>query len=700
MFIISNLYKNFIEKNKSCILKYSYYNLPSMVFNTEKTLIVKIKSLGLYDSGYDLTTFIYNGKKYPFVKIFRFPLPLLHDILFNEITVAIYRIYKGKRKIKGFFKIKLNQFLENQSDTDFNQETFVTYDIKPLSEINKSDYWEKEPKSVGKAVVSFRLQDSDATKNMHLVPDVNNLFNYLTKDNAQIYRVAYEIFLATQKGTFMCRIHWMFGLISVEYYYNYVYGVCKNDSCFLEDKYKNKDIDDKDKLKDIDDKDKILNENINKLVINSQSSGDETDHHSAGCDNASGDSMNIDSETECIIDQLNDNYNKDDSNCTDNGEEENKKSKTKINSGSFINDGLINYIKRLFQKIPDVAEESSYSESTTVCEVPFCKKSYSIIESVDKMKEALRFLQYSAASFANSIVIWGVDKPRNMTNIKDSRKKSILDRLDIAEEDFFMDYRGDSHSLSFIAFFSATEDNSLIISFKGTTSGIETLHDLNCDYTEFQDGFAHRGIKELSDKFIKDSWPLLEKEMHRRNVKKLSLTGHSLGAAASVLVYLRFQEMGISEGKRVIAFGAPPVVSTTIAKRKFDAIKIYFYDKDIISRLSFGSVLDLKYTCISISSLKDFFIDKEAVVSKIVEIKNHIAKENLHEKLYHVGELIHIRNFGKKNNPEYLYKRVDYKFFEELILSRKGPFDHMLPKTFKAFTYTLSEFYKTSDIEK
>lgn len=528
-----------------------------MKSNAHKNLVVNIKKAQIDGIKYNHTVFMYSAEKTSFVGSFKFILPRLHEILFNEIIIIFYRIKKNKKRLLGIIKIKLKQFILN----DFNKNQ--TFDISNPSYLHKSDFYDRNFISIGSAVINFKVQKNVEDKVIPTVEQKDSILNmFFEEEKIQMYKIAYEIFSATQKGTFFCRVYWILGLISADYYYTYCYGECKNEMC-----------------------------------LNGQNN----------------------------------------------------------------------------------------------CDLQFCKSTYGMLKR-EEIDEVLQILQYAAASFADSIITWKLEKTRNLTNvIKDSRKRAILERLDVADTELVRDFPGNHNSLAFIAFF--TQDK-LVLSFKGTTSVTEALHDLNCDYAEFQDGYVHRGIKILCDRWIASFWEGLRDEMNLRNVKKLLLTGQSLGGAASILIYLRMKEIGIESvfDIDVVCFGSPPVLSASIARRPFPKIKNYFYGTDFISRLNYGSILDLKYICISISSLYDYFVDKALIVQKIAEIKQYLSETAIHTKLYHPGTLIHIRDFGESGKPDVLYKKVDCVFFEEIICSRQAPFDHFIHRTMNALRSSLKKY--------
>lgn len=527
-----------------------------MKVNCGRVLVAQVQELDMGNIKCGYSTYTYKGDRAPFVGGFRFVLPRLHDILFGEIILSFYSVDRNKRYLKGVVKMKIQQFLTN----GFKRKQRVA--IAAPEYLHKSDFYDKNFRPIGTAKMLFRIENNTEGLPQPSADTPNRLLNLVfVEEKAQMLKIAYEMFLATQKGTFSCRISWLMGLPSINYYYTHVYGRCVDES---------------------------------------------------GC-----------------------------------------------------------------------------LSSSTPCGSKLCINSYGPL-SKEELEEAFRLLQYASASFANGVITWRLDKLRTCEDIKDPRRRAILERIDVPEADLLGDVHGDDRILSHIWF---ARQDEMVVSFKGTTSLSEAMFDLNCDYTEFQDGYVHRGFKVLCDRWIEECWLPIYKESEARGIRKLLLTGQSLGGAASIIVFLRLREM-LLPGEmaiRVVCFGPPPVVSKSIAEKSFPEITIYCYGSDFVTRLCFGSILDLKFICISISSLYDFFVDRQQVMERIGEINEYLRANNMYPKLYHPGRLVHIRDFRESGKSQILYREVYHTFFEEFICTRTAPFDHLIHRTMQAFKSSLKE---------
>lgn len=285
----------------------------------------------------------------------------------------------------------------------------------------------------------------------------------------------------------------------------------------------------------------------------------------------------------------------------------------------------------------------------TKCNDYDCFDKYSEI-TVKKAKDAFRALHHSAIAYANiKMPIFAPSRIR-MSNHQDKVIRHILDHSTINENDIIRVFPG-SHDLMGIVYFFDKDD--LIISLRGTTSPTELLKGLDAEYVIFQDGFAHSGFLKMAKTFMEKEWPIVLNNLNNRNVKRIVLTGHSMGGAVASLLYLiltreaAYKDIFAKYEIKAYSFSAPPSVSKNIAAKRHKNIISYSFEHDTISKLSFGSILDFKYVCISINYkfmlYNTIMLRKDAVVEEIEKIRSYLRRSNLHEKLYSPGKVYNIR---------------------------------------------------------
>lgn len=347
--------------------------------------------------------------------------------------------------------------------------------------------------------------------------------------------------------------------------------------------------------------------------------------------------------------------------------------------GTFLIDALYN------NKVKSCGKNHSYQQG---CFEQGCLRGYIMIdrESAGRIK---RIAQYSAASFLDSIVFnLMMKRQRDVKGINDPNLKAILDRADVEEKNVLKYYDGDCDMVGFVMFL---EGSRIIVSFRGTLTKNDIIHDLNTCYVPFLHGYAHSGIKNLAENFLKREWSNVEDQMKSRNIKKLLITGYSLGAAVGTMFHLVLCDKQYDSVYDIetVVFSPPPTVSRNIANANIGNITTYNYGNDIIPRISLGALLDFKYICISLMTDFNIFGDIGSLADKCSKIIEHLEKNDIHPKLYHPGTVVHVKGKTEKNHTIYRFKTVSPEFFADFSSPKNFPHDHMLNTLITAFDYIL-----------
>lgn len=266
--------------------------------------------------------------------------------------------------------------------------------------------------------------------------------------------------------------------------------------------------------------------------------------------------------------------------------------------------------------------------------------------------------------------------------------RSIISYLNIDKSDFiYAKLNLKETKTPHIAFYDIVEEE-LVISFRGTFNHVDALNDLDCEYTPFFDGYAHAGFVKLADSFIDLHLSDLSVLLAKRNYKKILFTGQSLGGALCVLVQIILEKKQYNFKSRAIAFSAPPTVSENLCEQSNIINIVYGYD--IISRLCFGSLLDLKFVSTSLSKLK--VSDKE----NISKIFSYLHENDIHPKLYIPGTLYHIRKFSMGKETIVMGKEADKNDFTKIVVHHKCFLHHTFPAVINSFTQGINESKKNN----
>jgi len=113
---------------------------------------------------------------------------------------------------------------------------------------------------------------------------------------------------------------------------------------------------------------------------------------------------------------------------------------------------------------------------------------------------------------------------------------------------------------------------------------------------------VHGGMKTSADWFMANLVPQIVAYISKHKVSNLNIVGHSLGGGtASILTMMlldhQHEFQSLMNGRFKItchAFAPACSVSKELADRYRDVIRCYVYEDDIVSRLSYGSMMDVK----------------------------------------------------------------------------------------------------------
>lgn len=214
----------------------------------------------------------------------------------------------------------------------------------------------------------------------------------------------------------------------------------------------------------------------------------------------------------------------------------------------------------------------------------------------------------------------------------------------------------------------------LVVSFRGTESLSDIFSDLNCDYIEFLDGYVHRGMFTLAEQFILENEQRLSRIFKRMGLKTLRFMGHSLGGAIASICAIIWKEKYKDKNISAYSFSPPAFISLNLAKR-YKFIRSFILGADIFSRLSYGSIFDLKYLTATLGTA-DAIISansRSKLKRYIKKIKRYLKKIDLHPKLYCAGICYHLI----RTKQTLLVKKVKPTFFDSILIDPRFYIDHI-----------------------
>jgi len=142
---------------------------------------------------------------------------------------------------------------------------------------------------------------------------------------------------------------------------------------------------------------------------------------------------------------------------------------------------------------------------------------------------------------------------------------------------------------------------SVVLIIRGTFCFKDVVLDVVCEDAEFLDGFAHKGFLEGSRKVLDKCRRILETTLVDNFGYQLVVCGHSMGGSIAVMITLellrtnRYPILPPGISVQCVALCPAPVYRTEgdVSLEYLEKIHIYILDKDVVPRLSLGSVAKL-----------------------------------------------------------------------------------------------------------
>lgn len=179
---------------------------------------------------------------------------------------------------------------------------------------------------------------------------------------------------------------------------------------------------------------------------------------------------------------------------------------------------------------------------------------------------------------------------------------SVVNFLKIAEEDMLA-YEWRKTEVFRPSYFIARDraTNSIVLSIRGTMSTFDTMTDLACEYEQWKGGLVHSGWKASAQWFLRELGPTLIAYANIHSTTALYIVGHSLGSGIAALLTIMLLDY-LDEFRKneqsfeIKGFGYAPTcaMSLNLSEKYKDNIQSFVFADDIVSKLSYGSMLDVK----------------------------------------------------------------------------------------------------------
>ncbi|KAJ2871649.1 hypothetical protein GGH93_004653 [Coemansia aciculifera] len=240
-----------------------------------------------------------------------------------------------------------------------------------------------------------------------------------------------------------------------------------------------------------------------------------------------------------------------------------------------------------------------------------------VVESVGELEQPGRYARFALASYGWRALYFFNRGITLMDGAKvDSDVTSVLQYLNMAPEDL-LGYEFRSSQLFCPSYFVShdRQHGAVVLVVRGTMSAEDTVVDLSCEYTKWNGGLVHSGMKASAQWLFAKVVPQMLAYAKSQGISSIRIVGHSLGASTAAILTIMLQSsrerlMGIGVDCKdfdikAYCYGPAPCISEDIADRYRDCIETFVYMDDLVPRLCYGSVTDFKRMSISAADEAD-----------------------------------------------------------------------------------------------
>ncbi|KAI8646425.1 hypothetical protein BD408DRAFT_410209 [Parasitella parasitica] len=233
------------------------------------------------------------------------------------------------------------------------------------------------------------------------------------------------------------------------------------------------------------------------------------------------------------------------------------------------------------------------------------ERTWDLVEDVSEIATASYMWRYAMASYGwKGLNFIGKGNGIFSDAVRSqSDALSIIEHLEIPKEDLLA-YEFRANAAFRPSYFIARDRklNAIVLSIRGTMSTFDTMTDLVCEYEPWKGGLVHKGMKSSATWFFRHIAPKLIAYVNKHSTTSLYIVGHSLGASTSAILtimlldYINEFRQGKDGNFSIYSVGYAPAcgLSLDLANRYKDQIQSIVFADDFVSKLSYGSMMDVK----------------------------------------------------------------------------------------------------------
>ena len=259
-------------------------------------------------------------------------------------------------------------------------------------------------------------------------------------------------------------------------------------------------------------------------------------------------------------------------------------------------------------------------------------------------------------------------------------KSQVADCMEIEPEDILDSWLKDDVAElcpNFVLFLDH-QNSEVVLVIRGTLSVNDVITDVLCEEEEFLGGFAHKGFVDGTTRLLEKCGPTLEDTLKDHSDYELVVCGHSMGGSVSVLttMLLLSEDPPVSLPAEVsvqcVALAPAPVyrgLEEEYTAKIAEKIHVYTYGKDVVPRLSLGSVAKMLVMLRAVDELGISLEEQLRVVmgkeDSLAEINRERIREAVAEAkqdrfpyLYHMGKVMQLGKKDVRTQDEDLTKNL------------------------------------------
>ncbi|EPB86325.1 hypothetical protein HMPREF1544_06864 [Mucor circinelloides 1006PhL] len=351
------------------------------------------------------------------------------------------------------------------------------------------------------------------------------------------------------------------------------------------------------------------------------------------------------------------------------------------------------------------------------------ERTWDLVEDVSEIEMASYMWRYAMASYGwKGLNFIGKGNGIFSDAVRpQSDALSIIEHLEIPKEDLLA-YEFRTNAAFRPSYFIARDRklNAIVLSIRGTMSTFDTMTDLVCEYEPWKGGLVHKGMKSSATWFFRHIAPKLIAYVNKHSTTSLYIVGHSLGASTSAILTIMLQDY-ISEFRQgkdgdfsIYSVGYAPAcgLSLNLANKYKDQIQSIVFADDFVSKLSYGSMMDVKELIIAgAEAAKNIGFGQliwageldnkawKAAFERVAECRKKCLETMSNPRLYVAGTVYQfwLDPIPKNESRIVIERTTPEKVSTELILRMSILLDH-LPTNFDvAFKRAMESFAKNDD---